>query len=87
MTDNIQDLEEVTELYSPEITQNELDALLSGPANVRNKANDPVWIVKNMSYYGAVVGGRCWSYSQAVSLQATAQKHYPGARLEIVKIR
>lgn len=74
------------------ISQEELNSVLGDleelpldPSNTLQEQH--IWLVKNKSYFGAVVGGRCWSYTQAKMLLDQAQKSYPEANLEIIQYK
>lgn len=60
------------------ISQNELDKLFSLKAHV--------WIIKCKARH-SIIGYRCFSYAQALSLFQKASKDYPNYRMEIVQVR
>ena len=65
------------------LSQDELEKLGVGEL-IDVAPQRPVWIIK--SRY-SVIGGRCFSYDQALLLFQKAMKDYPGYKLEIVQIR
>lgn len=72
------------------VSQSEIDALLDGGEELEpleeEKEVKHIWIVKNKSFHGAVVGGRNYSYFQAQQVMEKAMKEHPGDQMEIIQL-
>ena len=60
------------------ISQDELDKLFAPKVHV--------WIIKCKARH-SIIGYRCFSYAQALSLFQKASKDYPNYRMEIVQVK
>ena len=67
------------------IKQDELDSLFSLD-ELGSLGETHIWLVKSEAH-NSILGGRNYSYSQALQTLEKAKKDHPNSKLEIVQVR